>query len=330
MFRELLVRGLSGDPGIEVVGVASDAYTARDKIIELQPDVLTLDIEMPLISGVEFLRQLMPQYPIPVVVVSGVNEAIFDALNAGAVDFVNKPAAAQPGTMNTFINEMIIKVKIASTAKIGARRAFQDAVHAPGKNHLSGSGLLIAIGASTGGTEATLEVVKNLPEDTPAMVIVQHMPPVFTRMYAERLDHICRIRAKEAADGDRAEQGQALVAPGGFQMKVLRDAGGYFVRVFEGEKVNGHAPSVDVLFHSVAEAAKDSAVGVILTGMGSDGAKGLFKMHEKGAYTIGQDEKSSVVYGMPMVAYNLGAVDKQCDISAVSGEILKAVKQKSR
>jgi two-component system chemotaxis response regulator CheB len=329
MFREVLIRGLSKDPGIEVVGVASDAYMARDKIIELTPDVLTLDIEMPRISGVEFLKQLMPQYPLPVVMVSGVNEAIFDALNAGAVDFVNKPDASRHENMESFINEMIIKIKIASTAKVGHYKKDIAKGPAPANAPVKNNNVLIAIGASTGGTEATLEVVKDLPEDTPAVLVVQHMPPVFTKMYAERLDRICKMAVKEAANGDRLIQGRVLIAPGGFQLKVLKDAAGYLVRVYEAEKVNGHAPSVDVMFNSVADAAKGNAIGVILTGMGNDGAKGMLKMHDSGAYTIGQDEKSCVVYGMPMVAFNLGGVDKQCALSSISDEILKHLKLKN-
>ena len=328
MFREVLVRGISRDAGIEVVGVATNAYTARNKIIELQPDVLTLDIEMPIIIGVEFLRQIIPQYHMPVVVVSGVNEAIFDALNAGAVDFVNKPDVSRDDTMDIFINEMIIKIKIASTAKIGQKKDIQRGSHVSNSN-IKGNDIIIAIGASTGGTEATLEVIKNLPEDIPAIVVVQHMPPVFTKLYADRLNNECKIGVKEAADGDRLKQGNALMAPGGFQLKVLKDANGYFVKIYEGEKVNGHAPSVDVMFNSVADAAKGSAVGVILTGMGNDGAKGMLKMHDNGAFTIGQDEKSCVVYGMPMVAFNLGAVDMQCCLTSISDQILQAIKSRS-
>lgn len=329
MFREVLMRGLAKDEGIEIVGTASDAYMARDKIIELQPDVLTLDIELPRISGVDFLRQLMPQYPMPVVVVSGVTNALFDALNAGAVDFVNKPDVSRHESLDSFINEMIVKIKIASTARVGHfKREYHDSFSSANST-VKNNDMLVAIGASTGGTEATLEVIKDLPRDMPPMIIVQHMPAVFTKMYAERLNNICKIEVAEAADGDRLRQGKALVAPGGFQLKVLKDKSGYFVKVFEGEKVNGHAPSVDVMFDSVADSAKKNVIGVILTGMGSDGAKGMLKMHQNGAYTIGQDEKSCVVYGMPMVAFNLGGVDKQCSLTSIPNEILKAIKSKN-
>lgn len=320
MFREVMMRGLSKDPGIEVIGAAVDAYEARDKIINLHPDVLTLDIEMPRISGVEFLKQLMPQYPLPVVMVSGASEAVFDALNAGAVDFVDKPDPSRRESMDSFINEMIIKIKIASTAKVGHyKREAPPASAGQSKN----TQMLIAIGASTGGTEAILEVLRDLPRDIPGIVIVQHMPPVFTKMYADRLNNICQIEVKEAADADRVMPGRALLAPGGFHLRVAKDVNGYYVRVAEGEKVNGHCPSVDVMFDSVADTVKGNAVGVILTGMGNDGAKGMLKMHQNGAYNLGQDEKSCVVYGMPMVAFNLGGVDKQCPVGAMGDEILK-------
>ncbi len=331
LFRETIVQGISKDPSIEVVGTAVDAYMARDKILELQPDVMTLDVEMPKMNGVEFVKKLMPQYPLPVVMVSSLTETVFDALNAGAVDFVGKPDGSNKASMDAFINELIIKIKIASTAKVGKLKKDYIPEKTVDKNITGNipSDVIIAIGASTGGTEATLEVIRNLPREVPGIVIVQHMPPVFTRMYAERLNNTCKIEVKEAQDGDIVEPGLALVAPGSFQLKVMRDRNGYFVKCFEGEKVNGHAPSVDVMFESVAEAAKDKAIGVILTGMGSDGAKGLLKMRKNGAYTIGQDEKSAVVYGMPMVAYNIGAVENQCSLLDIEGEIMNSLKAKN-
>jgi two-component system, chemotaxis family, protein-glutamate methylesterase/glutaminase len=330
VFRETIVSGLSKDAGIEVVGTAANAYMARDKILELKPDVMTLDVEMPKMNGVEFVKKLMPQYPMPVVMVSSATETVFDALKAGAVDFVVKPDAAGSG-IDAFINELVIKVKIASTAKVGK---LKHSYEPETKNSVGGlvdvkDDLIIAIGASTGGTEATLEVIKDLPRDVPGIVIVQHMPPVFTRMYAERLNNICKVEVKEAQTGDVVRPGLALVAPGGFQLQVLSDHGGYFVKCFEGEKVNGHSPSVDVMFESVAKAAKNKAIGVILTGMGSDGAKGLLEMRNNGAFTVGQDEKSAVVYGMPMVAYNIGAVEKQCTLSAIAAEMLDYLKEKN-
>jgi two-component system chemotaxis response regulator CheB len=331
VFRETIVHGFSKDPSIEVVGTAVDAFMARDKILELQPDVMTLDIEMPKLNGVDFLKKLMPQYPIPVVMVSSLTDNVFDALNAGAVDFVGKPDGSSAAGMNAFINELIIKVKIASTAKVGKlKKEYVAETKIFGGNTSNiRSDVVIAIGASTGGTEAILEVIKNLPREIPGIVIVQHMPPVFTKMYADRLNNVCKLEVKEAQDGDVVRSGLALVAPGSFQLKVLRDRNGYFVKCFEGEKVNGHAPSVDVMFESVAEAAKDKALGVILTGMGGDGARGLLDMRKNGAYTIGQDEKTAVVYGMPMVAYNIGAVEKQCPLGDIEGEIMDCLKERN-
>lgn len=324
MFREVLVRGLSKDPSIEVVGTAQDAFSAREKIMDLEPDVITLDIEMPRMSGVEFLRQLMAEHPLPAVVVSGANMTIFDALDAGAVDFVGKPDMSQGDSIQIFIQQMIIKIKIASTAKVGRYKKSGAGLAAQAGKYV---GRVIAIGASTGGTEAILEVLRDLPRDLPGIVIVQHMPPVFTRMYAERLNNICKLEVAEAKNGDAVVDGKALIAPGGCQMRLVRDKSGYAVRVFEGEKVNGHAPSVDVLFHSVAEVAGRKATGIILTGMGGDGAEGLLHMRKAGAYTIGQDEKSCVVYGMPMVANKLGAVAKQVPLSSVADTLLRTVRQ---
>lgn len=313
VFRETVARGIANDPGIEVVGTAADVFDARDKIIELEPDVLTLDVEMPRMNGIEFLKRLMPQYPLPVVMVSAVSDSVFDALNAGAVDFVNKPDAA-PRSMDHFINELIVKVKIASMAKVGHLKKEYAGTKITGGVGEKNRNAIIAIGASTGGTEAICEVVQAFPRDMPGVVIVQHMPPVFTRMYAQRLNNSCQMEVKEAESGDKIVAGRVLVAAGDKHMKVVRKGGVYSVECFHGEKVSGHCPSVDVLFHSVADAAGPDAIGVILTGMGYDGAKGLLKMKQKGAMTIGQDEASSVVYGMPKVAYDIGAVVKQSSL----------------
>jgi two-component system, chemotaxis family, protein-glutamate methylesterase/glutaminase len=326
MMREAIAGGLSKDEGLEVVGKASDPFEARDMIVELEPDVLTLDVEMPRMNGIDFLKQLMPQYPMPVVVVSSLSNIVFEALKAGAVDFVAKPGARPTSDLNTFIQEMAVKVKIASLAKVAHMKKI-----APAESRIESfrgnAKTLIAIGASTGGTEATLAVLKTFPQDMPGTVIVQHMPPVFTRMYAERLNASCLMQVSEAQDGDLVEQGKAFVAPGDRQMRVMRDGNGsYRLKCFEGEKVSGHCPSVDVLFDSVADAAKKNAIGVILTGMGADGAKGLLKMRKNGAFTIGQDEKTAVVYGMPMVAFNIGAVAQQAALEEIPGIIREHLK----
>jgi two-component system, chemotaxis family, protein-glutamate methylesterase/glutaminase len=318
VFREMLARGISVDPAIEVVGTAADPYEARDKIIELEPDVLTLDVEMPRMNGIEFVRRLMPQYPLPVVMISATNNAVFEALQAGAVDFVCKPdASSTDRTVNAFINELIIKIKIASTAKVGHKKSESTQHQSITPVGTVSTKKIVAIGASTGGTEAINYIIKNLPPDMPGILIVQHMPPVFTKMFAERLNDACHLEVKEAKDGDRIYPGLVLIAPGDYQMSVARTGTYYTVKCRQGERVNGHCPSVDVLFHSVADQYKANSVGIILTGMGYDGAKGLLAMRQNGARTIGQDEQSSVVYGMPKVAFNLGAVERQSSLEKI-------------
>ena len=303
VFRELLVQNLSRDPAIQVVGTAKDPFEARDAIIEYKPDVMTLDVELPRMNGIEFLRKLMPQYPLPVVVISSLSDKVFDALNAGAVDFVAKPTVTGRAQLEDFIrNELLVKIKIASTARISN---IKKTVMLNEQQSLSvkGNNLIVAIGASTGGTEAIFSVAKDFGTDIPGIVVVQHMPPGFTSMYAKRLDDQCRIQVKEAQTGDRVLPGHMLIAPGGdAHMRLVKVNGVYQVEVKQGPRVNGHCPSVDVLFESVARVAGANAVGIILTGMGGDGAKGLLSMRKAGARTIGQDESTCVVYGMPKVA----------------------------
>jgi len=312
VFRELLVQNLSRDSSIQVVGTAKDPFEARDAILKYHPDVMTLDIELPRMSGIEFLRKLMPQYPMPVVVISSLSDKVFDALNAGAVDFVAKPAVVNRTQLEDFIqNELLVKIKIASTAKISnikktVAQSENQQLTTARKN------LIVAIGASTGGTEAIFSVVKDFGIDIPGIVIVQHMPPGFTQMYAKRLDNECRVHVKEARTGDRVMPGHVLIAPGGnMHMHLVKVGDNYQVEMKSGAKVNGHCPSVDVLFESVSRTAGANALGIILTGMGGDGANGLLSMRKAGARTIGQDESTCVVYGMPKVAYDIGAVEYQ-------------------
>lgn len=321
LFRETLAREIAKDFGIEVIGTAEDPFVARDKILELKPDVITLDVEMPKMDGIAFLRKLMPQYPLPVIVVSSVGKNVFDALDAGAVDFVTKPDMTKSGGMNSFINELIVKIKIASTAKVGSFKKDYEAAKIVSNHGVDITNTILAIGASTGGTEAIYSVITALPRDMPGILIVQHMPPVFTKLYADRLNNSCALEVKEAEDGDAVKPGRVLVAAGDFHMSLAKGPTGYFVRCARGERVNGHCPSVDVLFDSVAQVAKSKALGVILTGMGADGAKGILNMRKQGAYTIGQDEKTSTVYGMPMVAYNIGGVMKQLPLDKIPQEI---------
>ncbi len=312
VFRELLVQALNADPAITVVATAGDAFEARDAIIQYHPDVMTLDIELPRMSGIEFLQKLMPQYPLPVVVISSLSDRVFDAMNAGAVDFVAKPAGADRTQLEAFVRtELPLKVKIASVAKVSARKKAQGSM-VGNRVTTDVRDSIIAIGASTGGTEAIASLLSGFDTDIPGIVMTQHMPAGFTEMFARRLHNQCRITVKEARSGDYVLPGQALLAPGGnAHMQVIKSAEGYQVVNRTGEKVNGHCPSVDVLFHSVAEAAGKDAIGIILTGMGSDGAKGLAAMRKAGARTIGQDASTCVVYGMPRVAYELGAVEYQ-------------------
>ncbi|MBD5468708.1 MAG: chemotaxis response regulator protein-glutamate methylesterase [Lachnospiraceae bacterium] len=328
LFRNLLVQSLESDPNIQVVAQVADAFAARDAIIQYKPDVMTLDVEMPKMSGIEFLRRLLPQYPLPVVMISSLNDKVFDALAAGAVDFINKPSNLDRAQLSVFLKqELVTKIKIASTAKVGKFKhaAVMNADHSLNPAYRD---KIVAIGASTGGTEAIYEVVKQFKRDIPGVVIVQHMPPGFTKMYADRLNNQCEVAVKEATSGDRVIPGQVLIAPGDRQMRLVRVGDEFQVECRGTDKVSGHCPSVDVLFDSVARVAGKKAVGVILTGMGGDGARGLLKMREAGALTVGQDEASCVVYGMPKVAYDLGAVQHQCTLTAIAKKVYSLLDNK--
>lgn len=323
VFREVLSRGISSDPDLEVAAVANDPFDARDKIVQFKPDVMTCDVEMPKMNGIEFIRRLMPQYPLPIVVVSGVSNIVFDAMNAGAIDFIAKPDIRSAGGIKAFINELNVKIKTASTANLTHWKNIEISQKLTGRVNAGASRGVIAIGASTGGTEAIYSILKCLPENMPGIVVVQHIPPVFSRLYAERLNSTTWFRVKEAETGDFVESGRVLIAPGDKHMKIEKAGDKYRVKCFKGEKVNGHCPSVDVLFESVAKEAGRAAIGVILTGMGYDGAKGLLSMRNNGARTIGQDEKTCVVYGMPKVAYNVGAVERQASLDNIPQVIYK-------
>ena len=331
--RSMLIRGLSAHPRIEVVGYAINTLDAKNKIPQYHPDVVTMDVEMPGQNGIEFLKQYLPAHPIPVILVSSLNLKVFDALAAGAVDFVRKP----DGTTSeaTFLAALAQKIIIASSARprtaapvpAGGAAAPLGASAAP---NLGASPnldrVIIGLGASTGGTEATLAVMKRLPADIPPMVIVQHMPPGFTKMYAERLNRLCAMEVREAQSGDELHRGLALIAPADLQCRVVRIGTRYTVNCTPGEKVSGHRPSVDAMFQSMADVVNCKMVGIIMTGMGQDGAVGLLAMRKKGAYTIGQDKESSVVYGMPGVAQNIGAVMIQASCDNISNVLLRHLK----
>ncbi len=344
LFRQMIINHLTEQPDIEVVGYAINAYDAKQKIPILKPDVLTLDVEMPGLNGIEFIKQLIPTNPIPVVLVSSLNLSVFDALSAGAVDFVRKPDMSVSNSKNAFFASLVPKVKAASMAKV--RPARQPAGAAGPKNQTRMQtqaavkpmpfpplprnvldSTIIGLGASTGGTEATLAVLQKLPANIPGIVITQHMPEGFTAMYAQRLNRICSMEVREAKNGDIIQPGLALIAPGGKQMEVTRAGRNYIVQCRPGAKVSGHCPSVDVLFNSIAQNVAINKVGIIMTGMGRDGADGLLKMRKNGAFTIGQDKESCVVYGMPMVAYNIGAVCTQASCDNIPSVLLNHLKK---
>ncbi len=334
-FRATIIKGISQCPSIEVVGEAFDPYEARDKILDVRPDVITLDIEMPYMNGLDFLKVLLPQWKVPVVVVSSFVGAAQEALRAGAADFLPKPANRTPEGLQHFVQDLTRRIQAASGFKhlqSPHAPARQASIPATSTDHSYAFQGLIALGASTGGTQSTTKILKALPADIPGMIVVQHMPADFTRMYAESLDRDCVMRVREAKDGDAIERGLVLIAPGGAQhTEVHRRGTGFCVRLVAGEKVNGHSPSVDVLFNSVAKAASGSeAVGIILTGMGADGANGLLAMRKKGCFTIGQDERSSVVYGMPREAFERGAVVRQVALDSVASVLMKYVKDLHR
>ncbi len=330
--RSLIIRGLSAHPRLEVVGYAINTLDAKNKIPQYKPDVITMDVEMPGQSGIDFLKEYLPTHPIPVILVSSLNLKVFDALAVGAVDFVRKPD--DHGTSETtFLAALAQKVVMAATARVrpaGVPAGVRAGTPAGAIPKLGGGpGLdrvIIGLGASTGGTEATLAVMKQLPADIPPMVIVQHMPPGFTKMYAERLNRLCAMEVREAQSGDELKRGLALIAPADLQCRVVRIGTRYTVNCTPGEKVSGHRPSVDAMFYSMAEVVTCKMVGIIMTGMGQDGAHGLLEMRKKGAYTIGQDKESSVVYGMPGVAQNIGAVMIQASCENVSNVLLRHLK----
>ncbi len=321
--RKFISDGITKDSDIEVIATASNANEAGQKILELKPDVVTLDVEMPGLSGIDFAKEFLKTHPVPIILVSSLNLRVFDALSAGAVDFVRKPDSTQNN--ENFINALKKKIAISKHAKVQSQKLMllaQEPINVGVRNESKWNNTIVAIGASTGGTEAALLVLKQLPKDFPPILLVQHMPVGFTGMYAQRLDKICAMSAKEAQDGDEVVRGQILLAPADYQMRIVAKGTKYFVSCESGEKISGHRPSVDALFTSMANNVKKKMIGVILTGMGADGAKGLLMMKNKGAHTIGQDKDSCVVYGMPKVAYDMGAVNVQAPCVKISKLLL--------
>ena len=328
--RKILTEALSGESDMEVVGTAPDPFVARDKILALRPDVLTLDIEMPRMDGLTFLKKLMHFHPLPAVIISSLAQpscrAAVQALEFGAVEVLAKPGG--PYSVGELTQTLASKIRAAASARV--RRADPGPAQAPSPPAplrlptRVAAGTVFAIGASTGGTEAIAAVLTKLPAASPGIVITQHIPPVFSKAFANRLNEICAIEVKEAEDGDVLRPGLALIAPGDYHMLLRNTGGRYTVTVKTGPRVCYQRPSVDVLFCSVAEAAGKLAVGVLLTGMGSDGAQGLLKMRQSGARTIAQDEASCVVYGMPREAAELGAAGQILPLAAVAQAMLSA------
>lgn len=336
LMRQLIKEILQLDHSIEVVGSAKDPFDAREKILALNPDVLTLDVEMPRMDGLSFLEKLMAGRPMPVVMLSSLTEkgcqTTMRALELGAVDFITKPKLDVVAGMDSLVDEIIEKVKYASTANIQRRKVTSErAVFSGPKPPVSSSLItsthkVIAIGGSTGGTEALLELLAAFPPDAPGAVAVIHMPEGFTNSFAQRLDRHCQVRVKEAQDGDRIIPGHVLLAAGNYHMEVQRSGATYAVRVFSGPPVSRHRPSVDVLFSSCARYLGKNAVGAILTGMGNDGAAGMLEMKNAGSTNFAQDEATCVVFGMPKEAIAKGGVNEVLPLQRMAPQILKAAR----
>ncbi len=341
LVRNLLAEIINRQPDMECIGSAADPFAAREMIRNLNPDVITLDVEMPRMDGIDFLSKLMRLRPMPVVMVSTLTErgaeVTMRALELGAVDFVSKPKIGVADGLKQLAEEITDKVRIAAKAHI-KRAPAAAAPAAPGAPAVAtkpaaaplgrlSTEKIIFIGASTGGTEATKEVLMNLPPDSPAVVITQHMPPGFTRSYAARLDTLCKIRVKEAADGERILPGHAYIAPGGLHLAVERSGANYVARVRDGEPVNRHKPSVEVLFESAARVVGQNAFGIMLTGMGADGAKAMKAMRDAGSYNYAQNESTCVVFGMPREAIQHGAAHEVLPLQDIASHLMDKLRQ---
>jgi len=334
--RKVFFEQLSKEKDIEVVGTAPNPYIARDKIVKLKPDVVTLDIEMPRMDGITFLKKLMVYYPLPIIIVSSLtlkgSDVALEALSLGALEVIAKPGSAY--SVDEMGMQLAEKIRAVSCVKVKPvnqkKKTFENHVPKVAARAMTATtDKVIAIGASTGGTEAIVKVLTKLPENCPGIVIVQHMPAQFTKSFADRLDSLCAFKVKEAQDGDTVQNGTALIAPGNFHMLLKRSGARYYVNVKKGPMVHHQRPAVDVLFKSVAAYAGANALGIILTGMGQDGAAGLLDMKQAGAVTIAQDEKSCVVYGMPKEAVACGAVDYIQDINTIARKAVYLLNGKS-
>jgi two-component system, chemotaxis family, protein-glutamate methylesterase/glutaminase len=328
LMRQLLSNMLSEDPEIEVVGTAPDPYVARERIKALKPDVLTLDVEMPHMDGVTFLRKIMALRPMPVVMISTLTQAgaetTLEALEIGAVDFIAKPVNDAASGMSEMAAELQAKVKAAARTRVRARRPDppQRRPARPLLNRVTGK--IVMVAASTGGVEALKELLIRLPADCPPTLITQHMPARFTGAFAHRLDHECPMTVSEATHDERLEPGHVYIAPGAYHLELARNGHHFTCALNDGPTVSGHRPSADVLFRSAARVAAGSSIGVILTGMGKDGAEGLLELRQAGGMTLGQDEASSLIYGMPRAAFDRGAVTRQCSLNDMADAIIDA------
>jgi len=328
VMREIISDVLSSDPDIEVVEKASDPYDAREKIKALNPDVITLDINMPRMDGLSFLEKIMTLRPMPVVMISSLTEKgakeTIEALSLGAVDYIAKPSGMLENNFSHIASEICFKVKTAAKAKVKAREVSKGYVSKAIPVNIAKAQRtpIVAIGSSTGGVEALTEIFSALPETCPPIVVVQHMPPKFTASFAARLDKMCKPHVCEAEDKQQIERGTIYIAPGDRHMRIKSVTGKLFIDLFDGENVSGHKPSVDVLFHSLSETLLKNSLGIILTGMGRDGALGLKKVHEMGAKTYAQNEESSLVYGMPRAAKEIGAIDAEMHLKNIASLIM--------
>ena len=323
--RSILDKELSKSRYIDVVGTAPDPFAARDKIVKIKPDVVILDIEMPRMDGLTFLKKLMKYYPLPVIILSSLTpdggDLALEAIDSGAVDVLCKPGGAYTvGDMIVQIKEKILSASMVDVNKIGDQNKFK--IPSQKLSMTKTTNQIISIGTSTGGTKALENVLSQMPDNSPGILIVQHMPEHFTKSFADRLNQICSIEVKEAEDGDSVVNGRALISPGNYHMLLKRSGARYYVNVKKGPLVNRHRPSVDILFKSVAKYAGKNAVGIIMTGMGKDGAEGLLKMKKEGARTIAQDEASSIVFGMPKIAIEIGAIDHVLPLDRIADKAL--------